>query len=515
MTSKKATGTLTVGNIIKVASVRFRDREAIYCALTERRFTYGEVNRRTNSLANGLLSLGAKKKQVCAFLLHNRAEIVETYFALAKIGVLGIPLNYRLAPGEMAELMNFCDAEYLIFEPAFTDTVAGIKGDLKKVKTFLCTGEDVPEFAQSYEDLLAKSDDTEPDVDVSEEDNQYLNLTSGTTGLPKAYLLTQYNNAAAGPLMAMAHDLTEDDVILTVFPVFGRVGFAWSAMAMMVGARNVLCQVGQTSMLQLIPQEKVTITNWVPTIASIVFSQPNYKDCDFSSLRGMVFAAAPFPPSLQERVKRELCPNIYEFYGLQESGILTQIKPRDKDRKPGSVGLPHLGADVRVIDAQGKDCPPGEIGEIIGRGCAVTTGYFKNEERTREMFKNGWFHTGDLGYFDDEGFLFLSGRMKDMIISGGQNVFAAEVEDVIISHEAVLDCAVIGLPDEKWGEAVTAVVMKDPNTDVSEDDLIEHARNKIAHFKAPKRIIFTDAIPRTPTGKVTKYVLVEQYGKKE
>ena len=515
MTSKKATGTLTVGNIIKVASVRFRDKEAIYCALTGRRFTYGEVNRRTNSLANGLLGLGAKKGQVCAFLMYNRAEIVETYFALAKIGVLGIPLNYRLAPGEMTELMNFCDAEYLIFEPAFAEVVAGIRGDLTKVKTLLCTGEDVPDFALSYEELLSKSDDAEPDAEVNEEDYQYLNLTSGTTGLPKAYLLTQYNNVTAGPPMAMAHDLTEDDVVLTVFPVFGRVGFAWSAMSMMVGARNVLCQIGQTSMLQLIQDEKATVSNWVPTIASIVFSLPNYTDYDLSSLRGLVFAAAPFPQSLQERVKREICPNIYEFYGLQESGILTQIKPRDKDRKPGSVGLPHLGADVRVVDAQGKDCPPEEIGEIIGRGSAVTTGYFKNEEKTREMFKDGWFHTGDLGYFDDEGFLFLSGRMKDMIISGGQNVFAAEVEDVMMSHEAVLDCAVIGLPDEKWGEAVTAVVIKDPNTDVTEEDLIEYARNKIAHFKAPKRIIFADTIPTTPTGKVTKYVLVEKYAKEE
>jgi len=202
MTSKKATGTLTVGNIIKVASVRFRDREAIYCALTGRRFTYGEVNRRTNSLANGLLSLGVKKGQVCAFLMYNRAEIVETYFALAKIGVLGIPLNYRLAPAEMAELMNFCDAEYLIFDPAFTDVVSEVRGDLKKTKMFLCIGGEVPDFAQSYDDLISKSDDTEPDIDVTEEDYQYLNLTSGTTGLPKAYLLTQYNNATAGPPMA-------------------------------------------------------------------------------------------------------------------------------------------------------------------------------------------------------------------------------------------------------------------------------------------------------------------------
>ncbi len=510
----KATGTLQVGNIIKVAAVRFAEKEAVFCSMTGRRFTFREMNERTNALSNGLLSMGLKKGDVCAFLMYNRAEIIETYFALAKIGVMGIPLNYRLAPNEMVELMTFCDAENLIFDPAFLDAVDGMRGDLKDIKRYICVGDAVPDFAESYDRLVKDSSVEEPDVEVFEEDIQYMNLTSGTTGLPKAYLLTQYNNVAAGPFMAMAHDLTEEDIILTVFPIFGRVGFAWCAMAFMVGARNVIHQFGQGGMLKLIEDEKVTISNWVPTIANIVMGVPDFDKHDYSSLRALVFAAAPFPRSLQEKVKEKICPNIYEYYGLQESGILTQIKPKDKERKPDSVGLPHLGADVRVVDAKGKDVPVGEVGEIIGRGAAVTTGYFKNEEKSKEMFKDGWFYTGDLGRFDEEGFLYLAGRKKDMIISGGQNVFAVEVEDVLMGHDAIIDCAVIGLPDEKWGELVTAVVLKNPEVEVTEKEIIEYVRGKTAHFKAPKRVIFADSIPRTPTGKVTKFVLVEKYSKK-
>jgi fatty-acyl-CoA synthase len=513
----KATGTLTVGNILKVAAARYANREAVFCSMTGRRFTFRQVNERANALANGLLSLGLKKGDVCAFLSHNREEIIETYFALAKTGVVGIPLNYRMTPAEMVELMTFCEAESLIFEPSFAEQVATMRKDLPKIERYIMMddmGEKLPDFAKSYEELIKKSSKSEPDVDVREEDLQYFNLTSGTTGLPKAYLLTQYNNAAAAGFMGFVHDVTEKDVILTVFPVFGRVGFAWSTLGLYTGARNVLHQFNPVQMLELIEKEKVTISNWVPTIASILLAMPEIDKFSYTSLRGLVFAASPFPPSLQQKVKEKICPNIYEFYGLQETGLLTQIRPADKERKPESVGTFHFGADVRVVDQNGKDVPAGEIGEIIGRGAAVTTGYFKNEEKSKEAFRDGWFHTGDLGRFDEDSFLYLSGRMKDMLISGGQNVFSVEVENLIMSNEKVLDCAVIGLPDEKWGELVTAVIVKKPDSGLTEDELIEFCKARIAHFKAPKKVIFTDFIPRTATGKVTKFVLVEQYSKK-
>ncbi len=513
----KATGTLTVGNILKVAAARYGNREAVFCTLTGRHFSFKQVNERVNRLAHGLLSFGFKKGDKCAFLAYNREEMIETYFALAKTGIVGIPLNYRMEPAEIVDLATFCEAESLIFDPAFAEKIAGMKKDLPKIKRYImmdAMGEKLPDFAVGYEKLLEESSADEPDVEIVEEDLQYFNLTSGTTGLPKAYLLTQYNTAAAAGYMGFVFDVTEKDVILTVFPIFGRVGFAWSTLGLYTGARNILHQFNPVQMLELIEKEKVTISNWVPTIASIVLAMPEIDKFSYKSLRGLVFAAAPFPPSLQQKVKEKICPNIYEFYGLQETGLLTQIRPADKVRKPDSVGTFHFGADVRVVDQNGKDVPTGEVGEIIGRGVAVTAGYFKNEEKSAEAFRGGWFYTGDLGKFDEDNFLYLSGRKKDMLISGGQNVFSAEVENLIMSNEKVLDCTVIGLPDEKWGELVTAVVVKKPNTDLTENELIEFCRAKMAHFKAPKKVIFADTIPRTPTGKVTKFVLVEQYSKK-
>jgi fatty-acyl-CoA synthase len=512
--TQKATGTLTVGNIARVAAIRYGDREAIFCSSTGRRFSFREVNRRANGLANGLLSLGLKKGDVAAFLCTNRAEILEIYFALAKTGIIGIPLNYRLAPAEMIELSSHCGAQALLFDPWFPEIAAQIREALPQIRLFVGMGEGLPGFAVGYEDLVARSSPEDPTVEISEEDIQYLNLTSGTTGLPKGYFLTHYNNAN-GLVMALLHDVTRRDVILTVFPIFGRVGFAWCVIGIFTGARNVIHPFQAQKMLELIESEKVTISNWVPTMASFALALPEVEKRDLRSLRALVFAASPLAPSLREEVKRRICPNLYEYYGLQETGILTQMGPEEKERKPDSVGKVIFTAEVRIVDAEGKDVPVGEVGEVIGRVPTATAAYFRNEEKTREVFRNGWFHTGDLGRFDEEGFLYLAGRVKDMIISGGQNVFAVEVEATLLSHPAVEDCAVIGLPHDTWGEMVSAVVVKAPDASVTEEDLIQYCKERIAGFKVPKKILWTDApLPRTPTGKVTKFVLVEQYSAK-
>jgi len=215
---ERATGSFVMGNYAKVAAARYGDREAFYCVTTGKHLTYREFNLRCNALGNGLLSLGVKKGDVAAFMTYNRVEIAETYFALAKTGVMGIPLNYRLSAGEIVELVNFGEAETFIFDPSFSDIVGEMREKMSRVKRFICMGDEVPDFAISYEDLMSRSSQDEPDVEVSEEDNQYLNLTSGTTGLPKAYLLTHYNNAVAGPVMASMHDVTSDDTILTFSP---------------------------------------------------------------------------------------------------------------------------------------------------------------------------------------------------------------------------------------------------------------------------------------------------------
>jgi acyl-CoA synthetase (AMP-forming)/AMP-acid ligase II len=457
------------------------------------------------------MSLGLKKGDVAAFLFTNRVEILEIYGALAKTGVVGIPLNYRLAPGEMVDLMDHGEACAFLFDPSFGEIAAHVREKLPRIRHFVGMGDSLPEFAVHYESLLSTSSLNEPDVEISEDDYLYMNLTSGTTGLPKSYLLTQYNNAAVIPLMTAYHDVTRKDVILTAFPIFGRVGVAWCICSIFAGARNVIHQFNLEEILGLMESERVTISNWVPTMAAFVLALPDVGKYDLSSLRALVFAAAPLTSALQQEVKERLCPNIYEYYGLQETGILVNIGPEDKERKPASVGQIAFSADVRIVDSTGRNMPQGEVGEIVGRAPSATAAYFKDEEKTKQVFKDGWFHTGDLGWFDEEGFLYLAGRSKDMIISGGQNVFAVEVEDALMGHPAVVECAVIGLPDRTWGEKVTAVVLKAEGAQPSEEELIAYCREKLAGFKVPKTIMWTDEqLPKTPTGKVKKFILVEK-----
>ncbi|MBN2569318.1 MAG: AMP-binding protein [Deltaproteobacteria bacterium] len=409
-------------------------------------------------------------------------------------------------------MMDHAGSKALIYDTMFSEAASMVKKELTNVTTIIGFGDNIPDYALSYEELVEKSANGEPNEEIDEENAYYMNLTSGTTGLPKSYFLTHYNNAGGIIDVTTMFRVTKDDVILTVFPMFGRVGYAWSAAEIYNGAKNVIVNFDPKIVLELISSEKVTISNWVPAMANFILSIPELETYDMSSLRALVFAGAVFPSAMQTAVKEHLCPNIYEFYGLQETGMIINADLDDKEKSQGSIGKTSPWADVRIIDAFGNDVPSGTVGEIIARALSATSAYFKNEEQTKETFKDGWVYTGDLGYVDEEGYIFLSGRTKDMIVTGGQNVFSVEVENVLMTHPSVADCSVIGLPDDTWGEAVTAVIVRNPEEKISEGEIIAYYKGKIAGFKVPKRIIWMEGkLPRTPTGKVQKYMLVEEF----
>ena len=509
----RALGKMVAGNILATAAVRFRDREATFCAGTGRRFSYAQTNERCNRLAHGLSGLGLRKPDVLAFLCNNRAELVEIYFALAKLGLVGIPLNYRLAAAEIASLCGAMDAKALLFETRFLAAAEHVRAALPQIKSFVAIGDKQPDWALRYEELLAGASTAEPQVDVQEHDPFYFNLTSGTTGLPKSYTLTHLNNATIGTMFE-AFELTSRDVIMTVFPAFGRVGYAWIAAGMQFGVRNVLVDFNPAETLRLVEAEGVTIFNLVPTMGAMLLADPSLLTRNLRSLRGLVFAGSVFPATLRERVAAALCPTIYEYYGMQETGALTVSTPEDRKRRPESIGHPICFAEVHIDRPDGSIAAPGEIGEIVGRSPSTVTAYFDNPQKTAETFRNGFVHTGDLGYLDEDGFLFIKGRLKDMIISGGQNVHAAEVEDTILAMAGVADCAVFGTPDELWGERVSAVIVRASGQGVTiTAEMVEsHCRERLAGFKTPKSIFFSeDALPRTPTGKVQKFLLVDRY----
>lgn len=502
---------MLVGNILATAAIRFPDSPAIYCSSTDRRFTFRETNDRANRLAQALLAAGLRKGDVVAFLSSNRAEIVEIYFALSRTGIIGLPLNYRLAATEMLELMRAMGASGLIYESKFA-TIAEQAG--KALKHVIQFGGEKPGFALDYETLVAAASNQAPDIEIDEADPFYFNLTSGTTGLPKSYVLTQYNNSTLGPMFE-AFDMTRHDVAMTVFPAFGRVGFAWILGAILYGIPNVLANFEPNEVLRLIATERVTIFNLVPTMAAMLLPVQTSAARNLSSVRAIVFAGASLPESIRQQTVARLCPNIYEFYGMQETGALVVSTPTDRNKRPDSVGQPITFAEVRIADDNGNTLGPNQLGEILGRSPNAVTAYFENAEKSAETFRNGWIHTGDLGSLDDQGYLTIRGRKKDMVVTGGQNVHAAEVEEIILKCPGVADCAVFGLPDDLWGERVTGLVVTQDNASVTPKELEEFCRQHLAGFKTPKEfIIEKNALPRTPTGKVQKFLLVERFNRR-
>lgn len=507
-------GYLTVGSLLATAAVRFGLEEAFYCSETERRSTFAQVNERCNRLAHGLAGLGLKKGDCVAFLATNRIEVVEIYFALAKSGLVGLPLNYRLAPVEMIALMKDIGASALVYERRYAHVAQAAIAELPQLKVQVgFGGGNGP--GHDYEQLIGASSATEPAVAVEDHDPYYYNLTSGTTGMPKCYSISHYNNAT---LFNMAHafELSRRDVVLTVFPMYGRVGFCWLAFSVMYGIRNVLMNFDAARALKLIESEKITITNLVPTMGAMLLAAPDLANADVSSLRAVVFAGSLLPKSIREGVEQRMCSSLYEYYGMQESGTLVASTPEDRRKRPDSVGRPIMFAEVRIVDGDGRDVPAGQTGGVIGRSPSTVTAYFKNPEKTAETFRGGWLHTGDLGRIDEEGFLFINGRLKDVIVTGGQNVHAGEVEETILGLPGVADCAVIGLSDPLWGESVTAVVVPREGAKLDAESVIFACRRKLAGFKTPKRVILESGpLPRTPTGKLQKFLLVERYEAKK
>ncbi len=500
-----------VGNFPSIASKQYGDKEAMYCVKTDRRFTFKEFNSRVNGLGNSLVELGLKKGDVCAFLVDNRAEAFETYAALAKTGIVGLPLNCRMEQSQMVNYINLTDANTIVFCDDSRDSVSDAVNSLPGVKHYVHVGDDPPGFALSYDKLIDEASKSEPDVAVAGSDNQFINLTSGTTGLPKPFFITHGSNFAALPIFAFAHDITQNDTIMTVIPITGRSGFSWCGVGLFTGAKNVILNFDPIKILETIQQERITITTWVPILASVILKLPDLNKYDLSSLRGLVFTGGPLSEKLLEKIKGRLCPNVYEYYGLSECGLLTSIGPDGKKKRPGSVGTPYFGAEVQILNDDEKDVPIGKMGEIVAKSIAQTVGYFKDDEKTRETIKDGWFYTGDLGKFDEDGFLYVSGRKDDILTIGENEVSSVDVEKVIKTNEAVLDCAVIALPNNQGEKILAAVVMRNPNMDLTKEDLYTFCTERLDALKTPEKLIFTTNIPRTPTGKIQKYFLVEKY----
>ncbi len=483
---------------------------------TGERLSYAQVNARCNRTANALRELGVGPGDRVALLMMNSVEYFESFFALAKLGAIVVPLNWRLVPEELAFILRDSGARALIFGVEFSNAAVDLQARGRKgteVERWISVGPAAgrPEFALDYAELQRRARDAEPPVGARGADELYIMYTSGTTGLPKGAVHTHETVYWACFTMAASADVRYRDRYLVALPLFHVGALTPITGNVWRGITNVVLRAFDPKLAwQLIERERVTVMLAVPAMLNFMLQVPEAERGDHSRLRWCMSGAAPVPVTLIEAYER-LGIEIHQVYGLTEScGPACLISPEEAIAKAGSTGKAFFHTEVRVVGESGRDVKPGEVGEVIIRGPHVMKGYWKRPEATAETIRAGWLHSGDLAVIDEEGFVYIQDRKKDMIISGGENVYPAEIENVLLSHPGVKEVAVIGQASEKWGESACAVIVrKDPALGASE--VLQHCQGKLARYKQPRTIEFVDEIPRNPTGKVLKRVLRDRF----
>lgn len=516
---------MNVKYFINRAVIQYPDKIAVI--YTDTRRTFSALNLRTNQIANGLLKLGIRKGNRVGMLLKNCCEFIEIDFALSKTGIVRVPLNARLIGSDHEYMLNDSGANTLIFHEGFTETVQGIKANLKTVNRFIQVAEGVLKEnaldAIDYEDLIEDSPLDEPLGEVDEEDLHTLFYTSGTTGEPKGVMLTQgsWANVAINLILDYG-PITPQDVLLNLQPLSHGAGF-FVLPFFMKGAKNVLVPAFNPSLIfQTIEKEKVTVLKLVPTMLHQLLESPDKTRFDLSSLHSIIYGGAPIASQRLIGAVQFFGKKLVQLYGQAEAPMcISSLAKRDhiiegsddERNRLSSAGTPCTNVEVRIVDDDGKEVKVGEVGEVIAKGYHIMKGYWNLPETTAEVLKDGWVYTGDLGYFDSKGYVFLVDRKKDVIISGGFNIYPKEIEDVISSHPKVKEVAIIGVPNEKWGEAIKAMVVPKKGVQVTGQEIVDFCRDRMAGLKKPKTVDFVEDLPRNPYGKVLKKALREPYWK--
>jgi len=514
--------------ILEKAMSLYADKEAVVCG--QNRFTYRDFYKRVSGLSNFLKSQGIGKGDCIAVLLQNTHEFLETYYAAAVIGAILNPLNIRLSAKELAVILNDSGAKMLITAPGFYETVKKLKDLGCSVKKILWTGDDKKtDLFESfvYEDVIKIKYDRMPNVpDMPDSETAHLYYTSGTTGKPKGVMLS-HKNVCTHSLAAIAElHLTDRDRWIHAAPLF-HLADAWAAFAVTwTGGKHVLIpEFNPPEVLNLIENEKITITNMIPTMLNMLVNTKGSESIDFSSLRVILSGGSSIAPDVVRSIMDVFGCDYIQTYGMTETSpylTVSILKENLRDLPSENqfvykarTGRPFLGVLLKVVRDDGTEVENNdkEVGEIIVKGDNVTAGYWNRPKETADAIKNGWLYTGDLAVIDKEGYVNIVDRKKDMIITGGENVYSVEVENVLYSHPAVLEAMVIGIPDTKWGETVKGVVVLKEGYTATEEEIISYCREQIAAYKTPKSIDFMKELPRTGSGKLYKKALKEFYKK--
>ena len=479
------------------------------------RRSYGETARRVRRAAAGLVDVGLQTGDRVALLSPNTNLFLEAYFALSMAGLVAVPINTRLSRAEIAFILDDCECAAILYDEGLFERLPGLAG-----RKAIVLGR-ADDKAITWDSLIATSEPLAlPVPGVLEDDVAHIFYTGGTTGRSKGVMLSHRNVAASATNKNVLGGFARDDVWLHAAPMFHQAD-AWAVFSFTaLGATHVFMPTfSPRPALELIDTHRVTGFQLVPTMIFMMLDQPDVQRFDLSSVRRILFGSAPMPMEMLKRATSAFGDVFQHIYGLTEAAgtvAATPWPPLPHERtgaRLASCGQAIPGVELRIADRVGITKQAGEIGSIQVRGATVMKGYWKLQEQTAEAFVDGWLDTGDLGYLDEDGFVFIVDRSKDMIITGGENVYSTEVEDVVYTHPAVAEAAVIGLPDEKWGEAVTACVVVRSGLSLSEGELIAHCRERLAPYKCPKTVSFKTALPKSAAGKILKHELRKSVAK--
>jgi acyl-CoA synthetase (AMP-forming)/AMP-acid ligase II len=509
----------TIADMLDNNAWKYPDQTAF--VWQDRRVTHAQFHERANRLASALRLLGMRRQDRVGILSQNSLEFQEIYGSCEISGFICATVNWRLAIPEMVYIVNDGAPKVLIFEAAYAEAVAAMREQLKTVEHYICIGGGV-DFASDYEEVVASGDPAGVPFRPLPDDVAFLIYTSGTTGRPKGVMLSQAGQVAAAEILGSDMLNSPADKLLIMMPLF-HIGAKIIQLAQHWRAGTVVVQKGfdADAVLDCIEHERISVTHMAPTMIQSLLDSPSIGRTDTSSLRMIVYAAAPMPIPVLKRGLKIFGPVFQQQFG-QTEGIGTtllahQHKPDGSQRDREiltSVGQASPRVNVRIVDDNGDALPAGSVGEILLTSPGVMKGYWNNTVATLETLRDGWVHTGDVGRLDAEGYLYLVDRKKDMIISGGENIYSREVEEAVVTHAAVSEVAAIGVPDEKWGEAVMAVVVLKPGATATSEEIIEHCRALIASYKKPRHIRFVDEIVKLPSGKIDKVRLRRLYGER-
>ncbi|MBW2456010.1 MAG: long-chain-fatty-acid--CoA ligase [Deltaproteobacteria bacterium] len=490
------------------------------------RFTYAELGRRTNQLANGLLSRGLARGDRVAVLAFNGHPLLEAYYGVVEAGGILLPLNVRLLPGELARIVDHAKPKVLIVDAELSDVLGRIEQEAERRFDVIWIGErPTGRDEQSYEELLGSAaSESPPPLCVDEDDVAELFYTSGTTGQPRGVMLSHRSLTLHALSMLIAFRASDRDVQLHTIPLFHVNGWGTPQGVTAVGGTHVMLRkFDAAEALRLVEAERVTRIFAVPTMLQMLLEELPRQDRDLTSLELIDVGGAPLSAEVVKRAEAALGCSVIGGYGLTETCPIVSLATSKQTlagqdeasrlRRQATAGLPLVGVELAIVDQEDRALPwDGKaVGEVVVRSNVVTTGYWAERPASEEAFRNGWFHTGDLGTIDPEGYLLIVDRIKDIIVSGGENVSSLEVERVVSEHEAVLECVVVGVPDERWGEVAKAIVALREGRQLSEAELIDHCRERLSAFKVPKTVAFEAELPKGGTGKILKAELRERY----